>query len=156
MNQGARVMAEESLHELVPFEIVPKNATRFAERIVATLKETDEIHLDFSVASLKEVDRILEDYSSYDGVTPQTIAVTLFELGCYVGEVIVRHNPGARWGKLRKDQSESSLDSGLVVQMPKGTVVNPIGKAEKRLVNGEGDSIDHFYKEIVKIDQQPG
>jgi hypothetical protein len=38
--------------------------------------------------------------------------------------------------------------------MPLGTEVNPIGKAEKRLVNGEGDSIAHFYREILKIDQK--
>ena len=148
-------MKDDSLHQLVPYKIVPKNAARFAERIAATIKEEDDIDLDFSVGSLKKIDKILEDYSSYDGVTPKTIAVTLFELGCYVGEVIVRNNPGARWRSLPDDQTESSLESGLVVRMPLGTVVNPIGKAEKRLVYGEQDSIAHFYREILKIEREP-
>ena len=71
---------------------------------------------------------------------------------CYVGEVIVRYNPGSRWIELPDDETESSLNSGLVVQLPQGIEVNPIGKAEKRLVNGDGDSIAHFYKEIVRLD----
>jgi hypothetical protein len=143
---------EESLQQLVPYKIIPRNAARFAERIVESIKEVDDITLDFSVPSLKKVDKILDDYSTYDGVTPMTIAVTLFEFGCYVGEVIVRNNPGSRWIALPDDETESSLNSGLIVRMPKGTEVNPIGKAEKRLVNGEGDSIVHFYKEIVRLD----
>jgi len=148
-------MEAESLHEIVPFKIIPRNAARFAERIVQTIAEEEDITLDFSVTSLKKIDKILGDFSEYDGVTPYTIAVTLFELGCYVGEVIVRNNPGSKWIELGDDDVESSLNSGLVVMMPLGTEVNPIGKAEKRLVNGEGDSIAHFYKEILKIDAKP-
>jgi hypothetical protein len=147
-------MEAESLQELVPYKIIPRNASKFAERIVATIKEVEEIELDFSVPSLKTVDKILDDYSQYDNVTPMTIAVTLFELGCYVGEVIVRNNAGSKWFTLPDDETESSLNSGLCVRMPLGTEVNPIGKAEKRLVNGEGDSIAHFYREILKIDQK--
>jgi hypothetical protein len=148
-------MEAESLQDLVPYKIVPRNAARFAERVVETIREVEHIKLDFSVASLKKVDKILGDYGSYNEVTPMSIAVTLFQLGCYVGEVIVRNNPGSRWMELGDDEVESSLNSGLVVRMPKRTEVNPIGKAEKRLVNGEGDSIVHFYKEIVRIDNEP-
>ena len=79
----------------------------------------------------------------------------MFAFGCYVGEVIVRNNSGARRASLPDDQLESSLNSGLVVRLPRGTQVSPIGKAEKRLVNGEGDSLDAFYKFVVKLDQRP-
>ena len=148
-------MEAKSLQELVPFPIMPENAARFAERIVQTTRELDHIELDYSVASLKLVDHILEMSNRYKGVTPRKIAATLFAYGCYVGEVIVRNNPGAYWSLLDDDETESSLNSGLVVMMPLGTQVNPIGKAEKRLLNGEGDSLAHFYDVIVKLDREP-
>jgi hypothetical protein len=31
--------------------------------------------------------------------------------------------------------------------------VNPIGKAEKRLLNGEIDSLEFFYKSVMDIDE---
>ena len=148
-------MQPESLQQLVPWEIIPQNAARFAARIVLTTRELDGIDLDYSVGSLKLVDEILEASSRHEGVTPLKIAATLFGYGCYVGEVIVRNNPGAHWSSLPDDERESSLNSGLVVMMPLGTQVNPIGKAEKRLLNGEGDSLQEFYKFIVNLDNEP-
>jgi hypothetical protein len=148
-------MAARSLQDLVPFEIAPKNAARFAARIVETLWEVEKVKLNYSVASIKTVDQVLDDYSQHKEVTPRRIAVTLFELGCYVGEVIVRHNPGARWTTLGDEETESSLNSGLVVELATGTVVNPIGKVEKRLVNGDGDDLPHFYQMVRTIDDEP-
>jgi hypothetical protein len=146
-------MEAESLQQLVPYKIVPRTRQILPSKSSTRSKRSD-IDLDFSVKSLKKIDKILEDYSSYDGVTPMTIVVTRFELGYYVGEVIVRNNSGSKWKTLGDDEVESSLNSGLIVRMPKGTEVHPIGKAEKRLVNGEGDSIAHFYKEIVRLDSE--
>jgi len=40
----------------------------------------------------------------------------------------------------------------MVVQLASGTIVNPIGKAEKRLLNGEIDQLQYFYKAWVKND----
>ena len=148
-------MEAKSLQELVPFAIIPANAARFAARIVKTTRELDQIELDYSIESLKLVDEILEASRSFEGVTPLKIAATLFGYGCYVGEVIIRNNPGAHWTTLTEDETESSLNSGLVVIMPQGTQVNPIGKAEKRLLNGDLDSLAGFYDFIIKLDREP-
>jgi hypothetical protein len=147
-------MRIKSLQQLFEDEIVPKNAARFAAQIVETVKEMDNIDLDYSVASLKHIDMILERFHREKGVTPRRIAVTLFNFGCYVGEVIVRNNRGARWISLPDDETESSLNSGLVVKLVSGVIANPIGKAEKRLLNGELDSIEFFYRGIVETDQE--
>jgi len=147
-------MPANSLQELVPFEINPANAPRFAARIVETMREVERIKLDYSVASIKKVDKILDDYGGTKGVTPRKIAVTLFELGCYVGQVIIRHNRGAKWVLLPDDETESSLNSGLVVELVTGTIINPIGKVEKRLVNGDGDYLPHFYQMVETIDDE--
>src|SRR5262245_47755661 len=147
-------MKIESLQQIVPYEITPENAARFAERIVAVTKDQDQIDLDYSIASLKKIDEILEAWMGHKGITPRKVAASLFGYGCYVGEVIVRNNPGAHWIMLADDETESSLNSGLAVLMPLGTQVNPIGKAEKRLINGEGDSLEEFYKFIVRLDNE--
>jgi hypothetical protein len=146
-------MQIESLQQLVEHEIVPNNAARFAEEIVEMAKELDGIDLDYSVDSLKHVDVILEGFRGDKSVTPKSIAATLFKFGCYVGEVIVRNNPGAHWICLPEDETESSLNSGLAVELVSETIVNPIGKAEKRLLNGEIDSLEFFYKSVMDIDE---
>jgi hypothetical protein len=79
---------------------------------------------------------------------------SLFCFGCYVGEVIVRNNRGACWTGLAEDETESELDTGMVVRLASGTILNPIGKAEKRLLNGEIDSLAYFYRALV--DGDPG
>jgi hypothetical protein len=139
----------DSLQELVDYEIVPENAPKFAAKIVGMAKKLDDIDLDYSPESLEKVDEMFESFRGDESVTPHSIAATLFSFGCYVGEVFRRANPGSRWVTLPDDQTESSLNSGLVLKLRSGTTVNPIGKAEKRLVNGEGDSLHYFYRALM-------
>lgn len=148
-------MEQKSLQELVPFEIIPENAARFAERIVSSMKEDDQIDLDYSVASLELINEILEAYRNVEKVpTIYEIAATLFSLGCYVGEVLVRNNADAYWDLLPEDSTESPLNSGLVVELPKGTTANPIGKVVKRFENGEGDDLPAFYKMVLSLEDE--
>jgi hypothetical protein len=148
-------MKPKSLQELVPFEITPQNASRFAERIVDSAREVDGVELDYSVASLEEVNQILMGFRNQKKVPKVLdIAVTLFEFGCYVGEVLVRNNSGSEWAMLPDDETESPLNSGLVVELPKGTTANPIGKVVKRFENGEGDDLVYFYRMVLSLEKE--
>jgi hypothetical protein len=118
---------------------------------VDKVRKIAQIELDYSVGSLEHVDVILGQFHA-DQVSVNDVAITLFCFGCYVGEVIVRNNPGARWTTVAPGTTESSLNSGLLVQLPSGTILNPIGKVEKRLSNGEGDSVPYFYAALVQND----
>jgi hypothetical protein len=131
--------------------VAPKNAAQFAEWCVEQTKKAYDVELDYSVASLRHIDEILEHFHAED-VTIDDVYVSLFCFGCYVGEVIVRNNRGACWISLADDEYESELDTGMVVRLASGTVVNPIGKAEKRLLNGEIDQLQYFYRALVEND----
>jgi hypothetical protein len=153
LNQEGGFMRGQKLHHQKLGEVVvaPKNAALFAADAVESVKKFHHIALDYSVGSLRHIDKILQEYHA-EGVTVDGLWLTLFFYGCYAGEVIVRNNRGARWISLPDDSYESELDTGMVVQLASGTVVNPIGKAEKRLLNGEIDSLESFYEAFVEDD----
>jgi len=131
--------------------VAPKNAAEFAGWGVEQAKKAYNVTLDYSVGSLKDIDDILEQFFA-EHVTVGDVYLSLFCFGCYVGEVIVRNNQGARWIGLAENETESELDSGMVVRLASGTIVNPIGKAEKRMLNGDIDQLQYFYKALVEDD----
>ena len=141
-------LQHQKLGEVV---VAPKNAALFAAYAVENVKKIQNIALDYSVGSLRHIDDILEQYHA-EGVTVDDVWLSLFIFGCYVGEVIVRNNRGARWIGLPDDRYESELDTGMVVRLASGTIVNPIGKAEKRMLNGEIDQLQYFYTALVEND----
>ena len=129
----------------------PENAARLAQIAVDTVKKIDRIDLDYSPASLSKVDSILETFHR-EGLDQSQIGETVFSLGCYVGEVLVRNN-GGTW-KLPKDSFLAKLvrrgENIMVVDLPNGTTCNPIGKAFKFLENGRTDSVAYFYQVFTK------
>jgi len=139
-------MRGEKVGELV---VAPENAAGFAEWAVNLVNDLEGIALDYSIDSLEQIDGILERFHQ-ERVTVEQVWVTLLSFGCYVGEVIVRNNPGARWESLGEDEYESELDTGLVVRLSSDMVLNPIGKTEKRILNGDIDSLPYFYEALVK------
>ena len=132
--------------------VAPKDAARFAAWTVDKgIKRLKDVELDYSVDSLKHFDEILEGFRA-ERVTVEDVELTIFCFGCYVGEVIVRNNRGARWTGLAENESESDLDTGMVVRLASGSIVNPIGQTVKRLLDGESDSLPQFYKSVIKGD----
>ena len=131
--------------------VAPKNAGQFAAYALKLAKNLSKVTLDYSVGSLRHIDDILEGYYQ-EHLTVDDVWLSLFCLGCYVGEVIVRNNRGARWISLPEDRYESELDTGMVVRLATGTIVNPIGKAEKHMLNGDIDSVEYLYKAFVEDD----
>ena len=76
-------------------------------------------------------------------------------MGCYIGEVFVRHARG-RWTEGTRSQLGRILKRGnhwMIVTLP-GKVgdreVNPIGRAFKRVENGEPDSIVYFLHVLAR------
>ena len=111
-------------------------------------------HLDFSVESLAEVDRFLDENS-----TPETaesgsllsdrLGQWLFALGSYSGEV-VRHALGGRWRwEGADDDRAASTDTELV--LPDGSIIWPLQRVWKRLMNGAEDSVAAWGREMVAV-----
>ena len=65
------------------------NAAEIAAMAVPIVQENYGVTLDYGVASLKQLDGIIDDLrrdQRFEALQP-----LLFSMGCYVGEVLVRH-----------------------------------------------------------------
>jgi hypothetical protein len=122
----------------------PENARVYAEFIARKAAEISGAHLDFSPGSLAEVDAIVEGFRK-DGETAESIGATLFSFGCYVGEVFVRNSGGA-WKNADGTPMKGFSGSPIVVELPNGSICNPVGKVFKRLQRGKEDSLTYFYQ----------
>jgi hypothetical protein len=126
----------------------PQNAAEIAEMAVPWVLKTYGVQLDYSVFSLKQVDGILDDLrqtEKFDALQP-----LLFSVGCYVGEVFVRHG-GAKWRTTAELGMAGVATSPIVVQMPDGRGCNPVGKVYKRFQNGPADNIAWFYHLMTEV-----
>ncbi|WP_430381159.1 hypothetical protein [Streptomyces actuosus] len=114
-----------------------------AAAFVARLTARQPLPLDYTVASLRVVDFLLDGLRK-GGADREGAAGTLFGLGAYVGEVLVRH-AGAVWVDLDADQ-RAYFGQPVGVRMPDGRVWNPLGKVVNRFASGSpDDSLRTFY-----------
>jgi hypothetical protein len=110
-------------------------------------RELDGVDLDYTPGTLGQLDDVLERFrASGDGV--EEIRETLFGFGCYLGEVFIR-NAGGHW-KLVGETPLAKVESlPLVVELPDGSVVNPLGRVFKRVQIGPGESVRYFYESFA-------
>ncbi len=126
----------------------PENAPAIAEMAVPWVLKTYGVQLDYSVFSLKQVDGILDDLRQTEKF--ETLQPLLFSVGCYVGEVFVRHG-GAKWRNSAELGMTGVATSPIVVEMPDGRGCNPVGKVYKRFQNGPDDNIAWFYHVMTEV-----
>jgi len=118
----------------------PEQAPAFAGIAVKTLQDLGT-HLDYSPQSIFRIDEVIDNLR-LGGHTPSTVGDTVFALGCYAGEILVRHGVGA-WRNA--GAAVSVMTSPVVIELhADGSICNPVGKAFKRLVNGAEDSVAQF------------
>ncbi|MFF9096931.1 MULTISPECIES: hypothetical protein [unclassified Streptomyces] len=114
-----------------------------AAAFVARATARNRLPLDYSVRSLRVVDFIVDGLRK-GGAEPDRVAGTLFGLGAYVGEVLVRR-AGAAWVDLDAEQ-RVYFGQAVGVRMPDGRVWNPLGKVLNRFSAGAPeDSLQTFY-----------
>jgi len=138
------------------FPPTPENAAKLAQLAVEAAKKVDGIDLDYSPRSLASVDQILGKFHA-EGLSENQIGETVFSFGCYVGEVLVRHNKG-NWS-MPTDSFLAKFGLGgsnmMVVELPNGSTWNPIGKVFKLLKNGQEDSVAYLYTIATQPDPFP-
>jgi hypothetical protein len=149
----------------LPYPPVAGNAARFAEGMVATARQVDGVHLDYTTASLEEVDRILGTYHD-DALDPDRVAGTVFALGCYAGEVLVRQaggawedtdpqtgtaapTPGTSEPPPGPPQLSQVLSAVIGVRLPTGTLADPVGQAFRRVADGPGSSVASYCAALL-------
>jgi hypothetical protein len=123
----------------------PDNGLNFAKQFQDAVKANEGIDLDFSVETLVFTDKFLQSFRE-KALLVNDFAETIFVVGCYVGQVMV-HNKGGKWIK----EEDANLPKGvtmmpIVIQLPNGTITDPIAKSFKRFYNGEIDNISYYYQ----------
>ncbi|MEU6145490.1 hypothetical protein ABZ848_34725 [Streptomyces sp. NPDC047081] len=114
-----------------------------AAGFVARVTARNRLPLDYSEPSLRIVDFLIDGLRK-GGADPEGARDTLFGLGAYVGEVLVRR-AGAVWVDLDADQ-RACFGQPVGVRMPDGRVWNPVGKVRNRFeTGGAEDSLRTFY-----------
>lgn len=114
-----------------------------AAAFVARVTARNRLPLDYSVASLRVVDFLIDGLRK-GGADRERAGKTVFELGAYVGEVLVRR-AGAVWADFDADQ-RAYFGQPVGIRMPDGRVWNPLGKVVNRFeTGGPEESLQRFY-----------
>jgi hypothetical protein len=133
-------------------EGTPAEARRMADQFVAMIQRKSGATLDYSPKSLTAVDLVVDQIKG-TGTTADQASGMIYAIGCYVGEVFVQHAQGS-WRSTAEMGMTKVCSWPLVIALPNGTGLNPIGKAFKRFNNGPGDSLAFFYAASLRLPQQ--
>jgi len=114
----------------------------YVGEFVRRVSARNRLTLDYSVRSLRLVDFVVDGIRE-GGSERERVAGTLFGLGGYVGEVLVRR-AGAVWVDCDAGQREL-FGQPVAVRMPDGRVWNPLGKVANRFAYGREESAQRMY-----------
>ena len=133
----------------------PGNAAEIAAMTVPVVEQNYGVTLDYSAASLRQLDTIVDDLRRDQRF--EALQTLLFSMGCYVGEVLVRH-AGGRWRTTQELGMGQVASSPIAVEMPDGRVCNPVGRVYRRFQKGREDSLAAFYQALAgtPADDEPG
>jgi hypothetical protein len=117
-------------------------------------KESFGVALDFTPASIRALDEAMNPVRTgeLEELDDEAVEDIALGLGLYVGEVVVR-NLGGRWAIAEEPPSPR------LVGLPGIEWLDPVGRMEKRLVEGEAASLVDWYQAIerrIPKREQPG
>lgn len=124
--------------------VSPNTASRFAEESVEFVRKKFGFALPYSPESLIVVDAIVDKIKA-TGATEQQASGLLAGLGCYVGEVLVRHAK-ASWRWTAEMGMTESCRFPVVVALPGVTGCDTIGKVFQRFSGGAAESVALLYE----------
>ncbi len=133
-----------------------EDARRMADWVANALTESGYA-ADFSLGSLREIDRFFDEHSRDGQAVPggllaEQLGPSIFALGSYVGEVIIRHH-GGEW---RADDADPEGEINMQVVLPGGSVIWPVQRVMKRFRNGPEDGIYAYGRLVGQSPAEPG
>jgi hypothetical protein len=120
-------------------EAADEQAMWHAQLILPAMKEIQGITLDFSIDSLRHFDQLLTGFHQ-QGIGIHQIPKIVFQIGCYLGQVVVNECPGSVW-KHPEDISPSLNMADLVIQHPDGLIWSPMKTVVKKLEDPSNHSL---------------
>jgi hypothetical protein len=122
----------------------PDTAALLAERAVNFVHRKFGVLLPYNPPSLILVDALVDKIKA-TGASEQQASGLLLELGCYVGEVFVRH-ARATWRLTAEMGMAKDCGFPIVVVLPGPAGCNPIGRVFDRFRSGDSASLAAFYQ----------
>ncbi len=134
---------------LLQFPPTPEHAAAHAAIAVDAVRDIEGVELDYSPETLPTVDSVMANFHA-EGLALADIGQMVFSIGCYVGEMLVRHC-GGRWVMPgdASDSAGSDCFDVMVVKLPDESSCSPVGKAIKALELGEGESLAQLYRSVA-------
>ncbi len=105
--------------------------------------EEYETRLDCSPGSLEDLDGLV-DCLREQGLGAEEAAETLFVMGCYLGEVLVRALGGS-WVPAARSVLRDVSPWPMVVVLSDGSAWDAIGKVFKRLELGDSEYLPAYF-----------
>jgi hypothetical protein len=121
----------------------PENAAQHAETAVELFRREFELELDWTPASIEDVDGQIEALRE-EGFLAGELGETLFVVGCYLGEVMVRAL-GGRWAATRTTAVAEVSPWPMVVTLSDGSAWDVIGKVFRRFEIGDSEYLPVFF-----------
>lgn len=131
----------------------------YANDAVETARDKFRMDLDYSLESIDSLDLILESQFASTPTGWQMLyrfrpskrkLRTLSKMwGGYLGEVIRR-----QWGGQWVEPAEGPFKGGLTL-LVQGTMLSPIARAHKHLVNGSEASVSVYVASLIPIFSRP-
>lgn len=131
------------------YPATPQNAAEHAALAVELARKEFDTDLDYSPGSLSRVDEEVESLRE-DGFSGEDVAETLFVLGCYLGEVLVRHL-GGRWVATPTSPLAKVSPWPMVVVLPGGSTWDTIGKVFLRLELGDTEYLPAYIATAAQM-----
>lgn len=125
----------------------PQTASQLAEESVEFVRRKFGFALPYSPESLIVVDAIVDKIKA-TGATEQQASGLLAGLGCYAGEVFVRH-ARASWRWAAEMGMAESCRFAIVLALPGVTGCDAIGKVFRRFDVGETESVAASYESAL-------
>ncbi|HXK12623.1 MAG TPA: hypothetical protein VMT70_23510 [Vicinamibacteria bacterium] len=136
-----------------PSSLTPSaaNAAQIAAMAVPFVEQNYGLKLDYGVGSLAELDGVIDDLRRDQRF--EVLQPVLFSMGCYLGEVLVRH-AGGRWRQAEDLGAGSSALSPIAIVMPDGRGCNPVGRVYRRFQKGREEGLALFFRSVTR--SRPG
>ena len=113
--------------------------------------DTDGLKLDYTVKSFVKIDKFFELHSKNGKPIPggklsQDLEVTIFSIGSYIGETILKSVQRAVW-KTNDNDPQGKMTASI--KLPDGTVFWPMRKTMRRFQNCSGNSFYSYGHNLI-------
>jgi len=135
-------------------KVSPQTAAQVAEASVGFVQAKFGFDLPYTPASLIVVDAIVDKIKA-TGASEQQASGLLGGLGCYVGEVFVRHAK-ASWRWTAEMKMAEPCRFPVVVALPGVTGCDTIGRVFQRFSGGTADGVASLYEKTMPGQESSG